>query len=118
MSNPSTDDLAAWFAATRNALARAQPRIETDRRFGAEGLKVNGRVFAMLVKGRRVVKLPATRVSALVEQGRGSHFDPRSRRANCASGTPRCPLRTPTVVSGRLLTALLLAGVTGLLRKT
>jgi len=117
MSNPSTDDLAAWFAATRNALARAQPRIETDRRFGAEGLKVNGRVFAMLVKGRRVVKLPATRVSELVEQGRGSHFDPGHAR-NCASGTPRCPLRTPNVVSGRLLTALLLAGVTGRLRKT
>jgi len=41
------------------------------------GLKVNGRIFAMLRQGRLVAKLPKARVDELVEAGRGSRFDPR-----------------------------------------
>lgn len=44
--------------------------------FGSEGLKVADKVFAMLVKGRLVVKLPAARVDELIADGVGDRFDP------------------------------------------
>jgi hypothetical protein len=47
-----------------------------QRAFGATSLKTEGKIFAMLVKGRLVVKLPAARVSELVERGAGERFDP------------------------------------------
>ena len=34
-------------------------------RFGASGLKVGGKIFAMLVRGKLVVKLPQQRVDSL-----------------------------------------------------
>jgi hypothetical protein len=44
--------------------------------FGSSGqLKVDGRIFAMLVRGRLVVKLPKARVDELVEAGEGERFD-------------------------------------------
>ena len=46
------------------------------RAFGSTSLKANGRIFAMLVKGRLVVKLPAPRVDVLVAQDAGERFDP------------------------------------------
>lgn len=46
-------------------------------RFGSGGLKVGGRIFAMLSGGRLVVKLPRARVDALVAAGEGERFDPR-----------------------------------------
>ena len=46
------------------------------RSFGSTSLKTNGRIFAMLVKDRLVVKLPAGRVDELVDEGAGDRFDP------------------------------------------
>jgi len=43
--------------------------------FGRSALRYQGKIFAMLVRGRLVVKLPARRVDALVEAGEGIHFD-------------------------------------------
>jgi hypothetical protein len=43
--------------------------------FGRSALRYQGKIFAMLVRGRLVVKLPARRVDALVEAGDGIHFD-------------------------------------------
>ena len=40
------------------------------------GVKVNGRIFAMLVKGKFVAKLPGDRVDALVQSGVAERFDP------------------------------------------
>ena len=51
------------------------------RAFGATSLKTDGRIFAMLVKGRLVVKLPAARVTQLVDDGAGERFDPGHGRA-------------------------------------
>lgn len=50
--------------------------VSRGRMFGSAGLKVNGRVFAMLVKGRFVAKLPKARVDELVGGGKGEYFDP------------------------------------------
>jgi hypothetical protein len=44
--------------------------------FGASALKIRNRIFAMLVGGRIVVKLPRQRVDALIASGGGERFDP------------------------------------------
>jgi TfoX/Sxy family transcriptional regulator of competence genes len=46
--------------------------------FGSSALKIHDKIFAMLVKGKLVVKLPKQRVDALVAAGEGVRFDPRS----------------------------------------
>ena len=50
---------------------------EGRKAFGASGLKVDNKVFAMVSsKGEFVVKLPRERVDALVASGDGVRFDP------------------------------------------
>jgi hypothetical protein len=44
--------------------------------FGASGLKVGGKLFAMLNAGELVVKLPRDRVDDLIAAGAGTRFDP------------------------------------------
>jgi hypothetical protein len=51
-------------------------RISQAKMFGSPGLKVGGKVFAMLVKGKLVVKLPQKRVETLLASGDGERFDP------------------------------------------
>ena len=43
--------------------------------FGRSALRWEKKIFAMLVRGRLVVKLPAARVDALVADGVGVRFD-------------------------------------------
>jgi chaperonin GroEL len=43
--------------------------------FGPGSLRTGGKIFAMLVGGALVVKLPKARVDALVEAGKGTRFD-------------------------------------------
>jgi hypothetical protein len=51
-----------------------------SRGFGADALKVNNKIFAMLASGDRfVVKLPRARVDALVAAGFGERFAPRRK---------------------------------------
>jgi len=54
----------------------ASKMTERGNTFGSNGLKVNGKLFAMVVKGNLVVKLPKDRVDAIVAAGRGENFDP------------------------------------------
>ncbi len=63
------------FAPAVAAFATDQ-QVDRGKMFGSVGLKVNGKVFAMVVKGRLVVKLPNERVDALVASGSGDYFDP------------------------------------------
>ena len=43
--------------------------------FGSSALKINHKIFAMLVDDHLVVKLPGARVAELVETGAGLPFD-------------------------------------------
>jgi TfoX/Sxy family transcriptional regulator of competence genes len=49
----------------------------SGRGFGSSELKIHNKIFAMLVRGRLVVKLPKSRVDELVAAGLGEYFDPR-----------------------------------------
>jgi TfoX/Sxy family transcriptional regulator of competence genes len=62
------DDVVAEFAGREG--------VDAGRMFASEGLKVDGRIFAMAVRGRLVVKLPRDRVGELVDAGSGERFDP------------------------------------------
>jgi hypothetical protein len=48
---------------------------ESNRKFGANGLKVDTKIFAMLVRGKLVVKLPRERVDSLIAAHHGEPFD-------------------------------------------
>ncbi len=50
--------------------------IMRGRMFGAEGLKIRGKVFAMKVDGELVVKLSPARADAVVQSGEARRFDP------------------------------------------
>lgn len=55
---------------------RGVTRIAEGKGFGSSGqLKFDGRIFAMLVRGELVLKLPRERVDELVHSGEGTWFD-------------------------------------------
>jgi YjbR protein len=57
------------------------PAVSEGTGFGSKpGLRVKGKIFAMLVNGELVLKLPRERVDQLVASGSGSRFDPRHGR--------------------------------------
>ena len=50
---------------------------QSKKGFGSSALKIQNKIFAMLVRDKLVVKLPKPRVDALVASGKGDRFDPR-----------------------------------------
>jgi hypothetical protein len=66
------------FARVVRAFA-GDPRVTVGegKGFGSGGLKVDGKLFALLSsRGQFVAKLPKQRVIELVAQGKGEPFDP------------------------------------------
>lgn len=51
-------------------------RVTTGKMMASYGLKVDGRIFVMQVRGAFVAKLPKDRVDALVAEGTGERFEP------------------------------------------
>ena len=80
MAAADIDRAARWEHLVADILATGTATYGNEdgpkRAFGATSLKTDGRIFAMLVKDRLVVKLPASRVTQLVEDGAGERFDP------------------------------------------
>jgi hypothetical protein len=75
MSDPRTrfEGLMARYLST--------PEISEGTGFGSNpGLRIRGRIFAMLVRDGLVVKLPKGRVDELVAAGAGTRFDPGKGR--------------------------------------
>ena len=70
-------DTEARFATLVERFA-GRPGVEAPtgsrRAFGSDALKVNGSIFAMVTGGHLVVKLPASRVDALIAGGAGAPF--------------------------------------------
>lgn len=55
--------------------ARGDVSPSEKKGFGSAALTINGCIFAMLTRGRLVVKLPKGRVDALVKDAWGVRFD-------------------------------------------
>jgi hypothetical protein len=69
-----SDDADAAFARLAERFVN-EPEVESGTGFGsAPGLRVRGKIFAMLPHGELVVKLPAERCAAMVEAGAGRPF--------------------------------------------
>jgi hypothetical protein len=69
-------DVDPKFAPVIAAFAQDR-RVTSGKMMASVGLKLNGKIFVMLVRGKLVAKLPKERVDALVKSGAGVHFDPR-----------------------------------------
>lgn len=76
------DSTALRFSELAEAL-RGEPGVQLPaaeasgkKKFGADALKVDGKIFAMVSQDRFVVKLARRRVDALVAAGEGIRFDP------------------------------------------
>lgn len=81
MSNPPItpeDRFAKVVEAFRASPGVTAPSdVPQSKKFGSSHeLRINNKIFAMLSKGRLVVKLPRQRVDALVGSGDGERFDP------------------------------------------
>ena len=80
------------------------PGVTFERVLHNEGLKVNGKLYAFVSRGRLVVKLPAARCGELVDEGRAEVFEPspgRRMREWVAFGAPadsRGPTSWPRLV--------------------
>ena len=59
---------------------RQRRGVVFGRMMSSDGLRVNGKIFAMLVRGRLVVKVPAERAADLIDRGAGQAFEPRPGR--------------------------------------
>lgn len=69
-------DIPSSFEPVVAAFARDK-QVGNGRMFSSNAvLNVNGKIFAMLVKGKLVVKLPKPRVDELVVSGNGQYFNP------------------------------------------
>jgi hypothetical protein len=53
--------------------------VERAKLFGFDCLRINGKVFAKLHNGHLVMKLPASRIAALIDSGQVNTYEHRGR---------------------------------------
>jgi len=77
MSSPSGTPEERFATIVEELLSNSGVTPPSDgKAFGSSGLKIHNKIFAMLVRGRLVLKLPKTRVDTLIASGGGERFDP------------------------------------------
>ena len=83
LKKPTKNTVTAEVSEVDPAFAPVVAAFAKDRRVGIgkmfsskSVLNVNGKIFAMFVRGRFVAKLPKARVDGLVSGGKGKPFDP------------------------------------------
>jgi hypothetical protein len=94
------DDVVAQF--------RDDATVEQARMFGASGLSVGRKTFAMLHRGELVVKLDPARCKGLVEGGVAKFFDPghgRLMKAWVSIGADQSKLWTSLATEARSFVA-------------
>jgi hypothetical protein len=69
-ANVTAEELYQAVAARHAGKVEASP----SKGFGSNALKVNGKIFASLTKGRLLLKLPEARVDALVKSKKAVRF--------------------------------------------
>jgi hypothetical protein len=75
--NPPGEAIDPRFGPVVAALVREPRVMYGGKGFGSSGLKLDGKLFAMMSsRGQFVAKLPRDRVSELVRTGKGEPFDP------------------------------------------
>ena len=76
MAERTADErFAALVAAFADREGVALPGEGSGRGFGSDALRIDGSIFAMLTRGRLVVKLPRVRVADEIAGGGGEAFD-------------------------------------------
>lgn len=80
MSPPGGMTAAALFGDIAADYLR-RPGVAYGRIWHNDGLKVNDKIFAMVVRDQLVVKVPAAEAAELVAAGSGTLFEPRPGRA-------------------------------------
>lgn len=68
-------DIDLRFAPVVRAFAEVRG-VAAGKLFSSDGLKVNGKIFAMFGRGRLVLKLPKDRVDEMVGAGKAERFNP------------------------------------------
>jgi hypothetical protein len=76
-ANTSAEDFYRAVAARYAGKSDVGP----SKGFGSSALKVSGKIFASLTKGRLLLKLPEARVDALVKSKKGIRFSTGAGRA-------------------------------------
>ena len=75
-SASTSEEVDPRFAPVIAAFVRDKA-VTSGKMMASVGLKVNGKIFAMMSRGKFVAKLPKSRVDELVGTGVGEYFDPR-----------------------------------------
>ena len=76
-ANTSAEDFYRAVAARYAGKSDVGP----SKGFGSSALKVSGKIFASLTKGRLLLKLPEARVEALIKSKKGTRFSTGAGRA-------------------------------------
>lgn len=77
MSDPAVTPEERFATIVEEFLGDPDVTPPVGKGFGASGLRMRGKIFAMLSSsGEFVAKLPRQRVDALIASGKGKRFDP------------------------------------------
>jgi hypothetical protein len=74
MPTPANTASAEEFYQAVTARYADESGLSPSKGFGSNALKVNGKIFASLTRGRLLLKLPEKRVDALVASNKAARF--------------------------------------------